>query len=307
MSRYLFLFCLFFSVKSAAQVTGKAVVDSTRMLVGDQLRLRLEVSASEGVAFMPIDLSTISSDSTFEVLSESKWDTLNASSKALELRKELLLIAWDSGLHRIGAIPLAYKLGERDDTFFTRDIPIQIDLPQVDTTLADIKPIVEEPLKLEDFIWYILGIIALVLLIVLVVLLRKRKKEAPLPIVPVVQLLPHELALQQLDKLTEQQLWQNGHVKAYHSALTYVVREYLEGRYHILALEQTTDEILQQLRSGDFDFSLSQKLGDVLQTADLVKFAKAQPTSEFHERAMATAREFIHETKPKPPQQPSKT
>ena len=113
--------------------------------------------------------------------------------------------------------------------------------------------------------------------------------------------MPHELALQQLETLKNQELLQKGDVKGYHSALTFIVREYLEKRYGILPLEQTTDEILAQLRKGDFDFSLSQKLGEVLQTADLVKFAKAQPTAEFHETAMATARAFILETKPAAP------
>ncbi len=299
MSRYFLLFCLFFAVKTAAQVSGKAVVDSTRMLIGDQMRLRIELSADKGVELLPFDRSVIAADSVFEVLDESRWDTLGTSGDRLRLQKNLLFIAWDSGQHRLPALPIAYKLGERTDTFFTRDIPIEIGLPQVDTTLADIKPILEEPLKLQDFIWYIVGMVALIGIIGLVLYLRKRKKMAPPPPpAPVVQLLPHELALKQLDELAAQKLWQNGDVKGYHSALTYVVREYLEGRYGIQALELTTDEILAQLRGGDFNMSLSQRLGDVLQTADLVKFAKAQPTAEFHERAMEVARAFILETKP---------
>ena len=117
---------------------------------------------------------------------------------------------------------------------------------------------------------------------------------------PIISHPSHELALQQLEELEQQQMWQNGEVKGYHTALTYIVREYLENRYGIQALEQTTDEILAQLRVRDFDLALSQKLGDVLQTADLVKFAKAQPTAEFHAQAMTYARSFILETKPAP-------
>jgi hypothetical protein len=307
MHRFLYIFFLFLAVKTAAQVTGKATVDSTRMLIGDQMQLRIEVSADKDAVLQPIDLSVIAADSTFEVLNESRWDTLGTTGDRLRLQKQLLFIAWDSGMHHLPALPIAYKVGERTDTFFTRDIPIQVDMPQVDTTLADIKPIIEEPLKLQDFIGYIIGLLALVAVIVLVLYLRKRKKMAPLaPPVPVVQLLPHELALRQLEELAQQQIWQNGDVKGYHSALTHIVREYLEGRYGIQALEQTTDEILAQLhqrseRGGDFDLSLSQRLGDVLQTADLVKFAKAQPTAEFHEQAMAVARSFILETKPAAP------
>lgn len=284
-----------------AQVSGKAVVDSTHMLIGDQMRLRIELSAPKDAVLEPLNLTVMAADSVFEILAESKWDTLGTSGDKLRLQKNLLFIAWDSGYHRLPAIPIAYKLGGRTDTFFTRDIPIQVDLPRVDTALADIKPILTEPVKLQDFIWYMVGVALLVLAIVLVLFLRKRKKNVVVGPPPVVQLLPHELALQQLEALKQQQMWQSGAVKGYHSALTHIVREYLENRYGIQALEQTTDEILAQLRKRDFDLALAQKLGDVLQTADLVKFAKAQPTAEFHEQAMAYARAFILETKPATP------
>ncbi|MCU0348711.1 MAG: hypothetical protein MUC59_17360 [Saprospiraceae bacterium] len=298
MHRLLFILFLFFGVKMAAQVTGKAIVDSTHMLIGDQMRLRIELSADKDAVLEPLDLSVVSADSTFEILNESRWDTVGTTGDKLRLQKNLLFIAWDSGLHRMPPLPIAYKLGMRTDTFFTLDIPIQVDLPKLDTALVDIKPIIEEPIKLEDYIWYIIGVAALVMLLAVVRYLRKRKKLPPPPPPPSAPLLPHELALRQLDELERQELWQRGEVKGYHSSLTFIVREYLENRYGIQALEQTTDEILQQLRKGDFDVSLSQKLGDVLQTADLVKFAKAMPTAEFHEQAMATARAFILETKP---------
>ncbi len=281
-----------------AQVTGKAVVDSTRVLLGDQMRLRIELSVPNDAVLEPLNLDMVAADSVFEVLAESKWDTLGTAGDKLRLQKNLLFIAWDSGYHRLAAIPVVYKLGGITDTFFTRDIPIQVDLPKVDTALADIKPILTEPVKLQDFVWYIVGVALLVLAILLVLYLRKRKKDLVVAPPPVVQLLPHELALQQLEALQAQQIWQSGAVKDYHSALTHIVREYLENRYGIQALEQTTDEILVQLRQRDFDLALAQKLGDVLQTADLVKFAKAQPPAEFHEQAMAYARAFILETKP---------
>lgn len=299
---FLCFFCLLFLLKTAtAQVSGKAAVDSTHMFLGDQMRLRLELSAQQGVVLEPLNLSVVSADSVFEVLAESKWDTLGTAGNNLRLQKNLLFIAWGSGYQRLAAIPVVYKFGGKTDTFFTREIPIEIELAKVDTTLADIKPILKEPLKLQDFIWYILGAVGLALLILLVLYLRKRKKEEPVPVPQVVELLPHELAIQQLEELERQQMWQSGQVKGYHSALTYIVREYLEKRYGIQALEQTTDEILAQLLQQDFDLSLAQKLGDVLQTADLVKFAKAQPTAEFHEQAMVYARAFILETKPVAP------
>ncbi|MBI5916109.1 MAG: hypothetical protein HY842_12100 [Bacteroidetes bacterium] len=301
MNRFFSFFALLFLVKTAAaQVSAKATMDSTHMLIGDQMRLRIEVSAAKDAVIQPLSAG-MSADSTIEFLAESKWDTLQKSGDNLRLRKDLVFTAWDSGYLRVPAIPLVFSQDGNRDTTFTRDIPIRVDLPVADTTLADIKPIIGEPATWQDFIGYIVAVAALALVIVLVVLLRKRKAQPVRPAQkPAVPLPPHEVALQKLATLKQQQLWQNGQVKEYHSELTYIVREYLENRYGILALEQTTDEILTQLRQQGFGASLSEKLADLLETADLVKFAKAQPTAEFHERAMDIAQAFILETKPAP-------
>ncbi len=154
----LFLLFLLASTAATAQVSGKATVDSTHMLVGDQMRLRIEVSAAKDAVFEPLNRSAVAADSTFEILAESKWDTLGATGNNLRLQKNLLFIAWDAGLHRMPALPLVYRLGGKVDTFFTREIPIQVDLPKADTTLADIKPILEEPVKLQDFLWYFVAV-----------------------------------------------------------------------------------------------------------------------------------------------------
>lgn len=107
----------------------------------------------------------------------------------------------------------------------------------------------------------------------------------------------HELALQQLKALENKQLWQKGEVKAYHSELTRIIRAYLENRYGIQALEMTTEQILAQLNTLDFDADWNDRLREMLQAADLVKFAKAEPPSVFHERMMDYAVSFVEATK----------
>ena len=297
MHRFFSFITFIFLVKIAtAQVSAKATVDSTHMLIGDQMRLHLEVSQSQGVQVQPLN-PVVQEGSAIEFLAQSKWDTLQAGS-TLRLRKDLLFTSWDSGYQRVPPIPVVYLQGSRRDTFFTNDIPIEVKMPQTDTTLADIKPIIEEPAKWQDYLLYITGVGVLLLAIILVLLLRKKKVRQSLPPPPPIILPPHEIALQKLEALKKQKLWQQGQVKEYHSELTYIVREYLENRFDIQALEQTTDEILEQLRKSDFDRALSEKLTSLLQTADLVKFAKAQPPTDFHDRAMMYVEEFILETKP---------
>lgn len=297
--RHLFSFFVFlFLVKiAAAQVVAKATVDSTHMLIGDQMRLHIEVGQPVGAIIQPLNPG-IAKDSTIEFLGQSKWDTVQLNNSNLRLRTDLVFTAWDSGYQRVPAIPVVYLLNGKQDTVFTRDIPIQVIIPKVDTTLADIKPIIGEPAKWQDYLPYLLGIAALLLVVALVFLLRKKKTKETLPPAPAIVLQPHDLALQKLADLKKQKLWQQGQVKEYHSELTYILREYLENRYSIQALEQTTDEILTQLKKLDFGSSLAQKLDNLLQTADLVKFAKAQPPVDFHDQAMTYIEGFIQETKP---------
>ena len=107
----------------------------------------------------------------------------------------------------------------------------------------------------------------------------------------------HEIAEEKLDDLKTQQLWQQGLIKEYQSKLTFIIREYLENRYDMKALESTTQEILKDLMSRDFDPGLNNDLREILTMADLVKFAKARPGENIHESFMLKAYELINRTK----------
>ena len=71
--------------------------------------------------------------------------------------------------------------------------------------------------------------------------------------------------------------------KQYYSRLTDVVRRYLEEEAKIDALESTSEELLVKLEmrkdagSLDLDRQTLKSLREVLQNADLVKFAKSMP------------------------------
>jgi hypothetical protein len=130
-----------------------------------------------------------------------------------------------------------------------------------------------------------------------VFLLRRRRRTATAPPPPPPRP-AHELALEQLQQLRGAGLWQRGEIKAFHSQLSHIVREYLEGRFAIPALESTTDEILAALRRTDLAEEWRLRLRQMLQTADLVKFAKAVPPENVHEEQLGQAVDFVTATKP---------
>lgn len=294
--RHLFILFLFLAKTAAAQVSATATVDSTHLLIGDQLKLHIEARHPAGVVIEPPVLKQ-PEGSKVEFLAQSSWDTLEKGT-TFRLRKELVFTAWDTGYQQVPALPFVYQQNGSRDTVFTKEIPVRVEAPAIDSTLADIKPIIGEPAKLEDYLPYIGGLLALLLIALLVMYFRKRKsRQEPAP-APAVFLLPHEIALQKLEALKKQKLWQQGEVKAYHSELTYIVREYLESRYGIAALENTTGEILDQMRKLTLTKEVAEKLDTMLHTADLVKFAKARPAADVHELAMKYAEEFVLASKP---------
>lgn len=290
----LIFFLLFSGASASAQVRAKATVDSTRMLIGDQVKLYLEAATAAGAELSEVDLEKLKKDPV-EFVSQTRWEDIGGGKR---FRKTLVFTVWDSGYHAVPPIPVVALQNGLADTTFTNDIPMEVSsVPAPD--LADIKGIIEEPETWRDYLPVIIGVGVFLLAGLLIFLgIRMKTKSEDLPPPPPPPPLPsHELAVKKLGILRSEKLWQNGEVKQYHSRLTHIVREYLEGRYGIQALEQTTDQILGQMRKNALSPNLTEKMTALLQTADLVKFAKAEPPVDYHGRAMKMAEEFVEETK----------
>jgi hypothetical protein len=95
-------------------------------------------------------------------------------------------------------------------------------------------------------------------------------------------------------------LWQSGRVKDYYSELTEIVRWYIEKRFHVQALEMTTDEIISGLKTAYFVDENIHRLKQTLILADMVKFAKEQPLPADNDISIQRIEEFIKTTKPEP-------
>ena len=108
----------------------------------------------------------------------------------------------------------------------------------------------------------------------------------------------HEIALETLKKIAEEKLWQQGLYKQYQSSVSDAIRTYIEHRFDINAMEYTTDETLSHLRNNLVPVEAKEKLRQLLQLADLVKFAKAIPVGTENELSMQQAVDFVMLTKP---------
>ena len=100
--------------------------------------------------------------------------------------------------------------------------------------------------------------------------------------------------------LKEEKLWQGGQDKQYYTRLTDILREYLDGRFSINAMEMTSTEILDALRRNNETRVVERHMKEILNVADFVKFAKMRPLADDNEASMRYAITFVEETKPQP-------
>ena len=266
----------------------------------------------------------------FECIEESPMDTVEVSGRHLHLRKRYLLAAMETGrLPMRPAIIYFERNEEQPDTIYTRDT-LYLNVArfaQLDTTLflkADPtseqgfgvdKELAMEYLddegmyeqkhlpfvfaEIRDYAIYgalIAIVLALVLWLVFNLVQRFRERRAAFePSVP--KLPPHVVANKALVELSHRKLWQNGKFKQYYTALASILRVYISERWSVGALEMTTDEIISALLDVDMPVASRSDLVAVLRTADMVKFAKAEPDAEENEAAYTRAYYFVENTK----------
>ena len=299
------LFFLFGSLNITAQeVNVSAKLDNPSILIGEEIKIDLTISYrvdnGEVKVLFPQFNDTIIEN--VEILSASVIDTLIPNKEdafLFEQKQKIVITSYDSGYYQIP--PFIFLVN--NDTFKTEPLLIDVQNVEVDTAKAifDIKTPMEEPFSTvdwlkENWIW-VAGTLALILLIVVLIIYLTKKKPAEIvkvvaPIIP-----PHVIAIQRLETLNNQKLWQDGKIKQYHSEISEIIRQYIEKRYQVNALEETTSEIIHGLRLHGIDSLLMTKLNQTLVLADLVKFAKEKPIATENEISMNNAIEFVNSTK----------
>ncbi len=160
--------------------------------------------------------------------------------------------------------------------------------------LRDIHPPVEYPFSL---LWLFVFIVLVVFVIIVYFIWRRLKNQKNKGLEPEIIRLPWEVAYERLEGLKHQQLAQKGFVKEYYSALSDIVRAYIEERFNIRAPEMTTQEFLCFLKcDGSLKENHKKYLEEFLNVCDMVKFAKYGPGVNEMGEAFGVAKKFVDET-----------
>ncbi len=302
----IFLCSLFLSFNVFAQTSPKvsSEVDTTFIKIGDQLQFKVSVEVDstdmvifpEGQTFSPLE--TVEAFAT---------DTTRKKDR-ITLLKTYALTQFDSGSYKLPA----QRIEINGQGFFTDSMRIDVATVPVDTIaqkMYDIKPLIQVD-KSNAGIWkillFIVSILAIIAGLIYWFVYRKKpltedEKEALLP--------PYDRALLELQKLDNSKYLIQDEYKQYYSELTDIVRSYLEEDVNVSALESTTDELITKLEmlkdAGELelDNDTIKQFKNILETADLVKFAKSKPPTTVAKQDRKAIEQVVvktHEAIPEP-------
>lgn len=288
-------------MQAYTQVQVSASLDTSVIHIGDPAVLTLEVSFSPNLS---VDFPVVpDSINTIEFLSKGTLDTLqSAEPPSVRYSRKMVVTGFDSGYFVIP--PFVFRFGHQSnsltDSALTEPLVLTVISPPVDTSIAikDIKAPLEVPYTWREALPYAVGAVLFGVLAYALYRYFKSRNKKPLPEEkPKPDRPAHEIALEALNLLVAEKLWQQGRIKEYYIRLTDITRNYIDHRFAINAPEKTTFETLDALKPSTLPAEITNGLKNHLENADLVKFAKVQPLPEDHQREMDFAYLFVQTTK----------
>ena len=271
--------------------------DPDEITIGDPVQLRLRIEADEN---LHIYLDSIDR-SEHEHIELEKPQVKRIESGSLLTGKTHYevtypLRAFAIGQHTLPPITIKYTDTDGDTgSIQTPAYPFEVRSvkPPSVTEMKGIKGPWSVP---PNWFLYILAAFLVIVAIGGIIFLYLRRRTKPTDLQPEVlsQCHPHEIAYEQLNRIEGMNWVAQGEMKIYHTEISHVIRQYIAARYHIPALELTSQELLDRLQPEDIPKELVQQF---FSNCDLVKFARYSPTKpEAHER-MEEARRIVDETK----------
>lgn len=294
----IFLAFALVNISFAGEISVKATLEPNEILIGQQSTYKLELiqPATEKVSW-PQFSDTLATN--VQILEKLKTDTAKISDGRISITTEYLVSSYDSGFYYIPE----QIFETATEKAFTNPLGLTVNTVPVDENTDDInaeKNIMSAPFSwIELARWSGIGLAAVLIIAIIVLLLMRfvfNKKVKILPETPEVILPAHVVALQKLEQIKTEKIWQQGQIKQFYTDITDVIREYLENGYEINAMEMTTDEIVALVKKNKELDEIRLVLKEMLELSDLVKFAKFVPLENENERMVLNAFLIVEKT-----------
>lgn len=294
----------------AGPLMVKARLDSVSVLMGRLTTLRLEVVEDAGSrgGFELLDAArqqgrpyaTVCGDSV-ELRTSYATDTVDLGSGRIQINYAVPVQAFDSGSYRLPE--LLYRTGSdsvRSNQVSLRVVPVNVTAEDPIAGYASVakpegKSVFDNvPDWLYNYWWLI--IILLLAIGLGIWLLTRPKQQGLIPARRKPAPTPYEVAMTRLKALKSRKLWEQGMEKEYFTELTDILRVYLNKRFGINAMEMTSRQIMDTLRSNPVIKDKREYMRRILDMADFVKFAKVRPLPADNISAYDNAVNFVEET-----------
>lgn len=261
-------------------VSFKAITDT--VTIGDPITMTLRVTApSEKTAVIP-KLDTDWGD--FEIRQQLPPTVTENDDGTKTTEQTIVATLFDVGTFSTPNwdISIADMMGNTTRRAVPKvSITVKSVLKDGDTELRDLKPQAELPVP---FPWLWMAGIAIALALAYLVWkylrpwLAHRRTATPDTPVEVDDRPPHEIALAELARIDALDLPGQGRFKEHYTLVGDCLRQYLEGRYDVAALEHTTAEIKTSLKRTGIERATARDVISLLEQCDWVKFARFVPT-----------------------------
>jgi hypothetical protein len=270
-----------------------AAPDTLRL--GDRLALTISIDHDPADSVIWPDTLDLG---VFELVDNSASEHITEDGRRVA-EGTLVLTAFELGDLEIPAIPVrVLRADGTEETVSTNPVNLTIESNGLDESgeIRTIKP----PMGIARN-WWLLApwvLLALVLLAVAVWAYRRRQNRQIETSTPAAPSRPaHELAYEALAILEKSDLLTKHEIKQFHIKVSEIARTYVRGRWDVDAIDMTTYDILEALVGIDLPGGDFERLRDLLNRSDMVKFAKYRPTAERSVELIGMTKAFVDSTR----------
>ena len=285
---------------AAAAPTARLQVEPTTAQLGDPLKVRITVDPGGAGT---VDVSPLATEwGSVQVLAGS-WEPAVAGSTTRVWSGTIA--AYEMGSVTVPALSIPITGGSEPEAAtdaVTLTIEGVLKPEDKDKDIADLKSPASIPPDWRPLRRALFGLAALLAVSGLAWWLWRRyaSKLAAVaaPVDPFRKLPPHVWVYEELQRLLARRLAEEGNIGLFYDELTRIVKQYLEGRYRIDLLERTTPEVAAALRSAGAPPEAGTHTRALLESGDMVKFARLSAGPEDCRAAVEEAYRLVDMTKP---------
>jgi hypothetical protein len=274
-------------------------VDSSLITIGDLITYTITIDYADSLAIEKPGEGVHLGQ--FEIKNYTIHEPVQKDNRIFQ-KYEYVISVYDTGRFVIPPFPIAYFPKDSVSRYQLMEasaIPIYVKsvIADEERELRDIK----KPLEIPFNYLFVVSLAVIAVLVLVIGYLaykfyKKRKQRGHLlktaePLKPA-----HEIALADIEYLLAERLLEKGEIKVFYSRLSEIIRRYIENRFYVLALEETSAEILAEVKEQDLSKEPYDLLQDFLELSDFVKFAKYIPSESESVRYIEMAKQFITDT-----------